>query len=326
MSNCPVFSFVVPVYNISKYLKECVSSIISQNYSDYEIILVDDGSTDGSEKICDQLAESDLRIKVIHQKNGGLSDARNSGIKKAVGDYILFVDGDDFIGKNSLIRIKEVLEKYPDIDVMFLEATKVFPDGKKVPMNDGYNAECINGKPKECVMNHLSTLPKYPGSACTKLIKRKIIVEKELFFEKGALSEDIEWTIKLLLLAEKFAYCKEDYYFYRQNREGSITNTSGLKSINCLLKTIEKCGRDSVVEKYQKEVNSFLAYEYMIVLLNYACLSENKENIRKKIKEYSWILKYSNSTKTKVILILYRLLGLDLLSNILKLYYQIRER
>lgn len=325
MSKYPTFSFIVPVYNISKYIRKCVSSILYQDYSDYEIILVDDGSTDGSGNICDQLATSDVRIKVIHQRNSGLSEARNTGIKNAIGCYILFVDGDDYIKKNSLIHIVQMLKKYPDTDVMFLEAIKIFPNGQEIPMADGYIDKYINGQSKECVMKHLSSLPKYPGSACTKLIRRSLIVENQLFFEKGALSEDIEWTINLLLLSNKFTYCKEIYYFYRQNREGSITNTSGIKSINSLLNTIEKCGNDSLEKKYQKEVNSFLAYEYIIVLLNYACLTEDKDDIKRRIKENSWILNYSNTKKTKIVSFLYRVLGIDNLSAFIKIIYQLRK-
>ena len=93
-------SIIVPVYNIEEYIEKCVKSITKQTYKNLEIILVDDGSTDSAGKICDKLAEKDERIKVIHKKNGGLSSARNAGMKKATGDYICFIDGDDYISKD----------------------------------------------------------------------------------------------------------------------------------------------------------------------------------------------------------------------------------
>ena len=103
-----LISIIIPIYNVEKYLPDCLNSVISQTYSNIEIILVDDGSPDGCAKICDYYAKKDNRIKVIHQKNGGLSNARNSGIKIATGKYITFVDSDDYIDKQALYVTKDL--------------------------------------------------------------------------------------------------------------------------------------------------------------------------------------------------------------------------
>ena len=118
-----LISFIVPIYNVEKYLNECVDSILSQDFEDYEIILIDDGSTDNSGAICDEYARRYENIIVKHKLNGGLSDARNAGIELANGKYVLFVDSDDYIGKNSISAIVNCLnEQKKTIDVVFLDA------------------------------------------------------------------------------------------------------------------------------------------------------------------------------------------------------------
>ena len=127
-------SFIIPVYNVEKYLEQCVESIMCQEYENKEIILVNDGSTDASPDLCDKLATKYENVIVIHKENGGLSDARNTGLNKASGDYILFVDSDDFIESGCLKMIAETASKNP-VDVVFLE---------KQPIEFGGPA-CYNG-------------------------------------------------------------------------------------------------------------------------------------------------------------------------------------
>lgn len=113
----PYFSIIVPVYNSSQYLNRCIDSILNQTYHDFELILVDDGSTDDSGNICDAYAQQDKRIRVFHKPNGGVSSARNKGIKEALGEYIIFVDSDDYIWPERLQRMKDISQKQPDMIV-----------------------------------------------------------------------------------------------------------------------------------------------------------------------------------------------------------------
>ncbi len=315
-----LISFVIPVYKVEKYLKECVDSILKQSFSDYEIILVDDGSPDNSGVICDEYAAKYDFISVIHKQNGGLSDARNAGIKQAQGDYILFVDSDDYIGEESLTAIAEcVWSQSQIIDVVFLDAYKVFPDKKIIPLGDGYISNEINGKTKASVMKHLATLPKYPGSACTKLIRTDLIIQNNLFFERGLLSEDIDWTVNLLMKAKGFAYCTVKYYYYRQDRDGSITNTVGLKNIMDLLYIISKWASKNERQEYQKEINAFMAYEYMITLYNYGHLTKSEqEKVKDKVKDNRWLLKYGGSKRVRLISLFCKLFGVQTTSYMLK--------
>lgn len=117
MDNSPFFSVIVPVYNVSQYLRRCIDSVLSQSYGDFELLLVDDGSSDDSGVICDEYAEKDGRIKVFHKENGGVSSARNKGIDEACGKYIIFVDSDDYIWPERLQRMASVSEHNPDMIV-----------------------------------------------------------------------------------------------------------------------------------------------------------------------------------------------------------------
>lgn len=314
-----LISFIIPVYNVEKYITKCIDSILTQTFEDYEIILVDDGSSDASGEICDFYAEKHLNINVIHKKNGGLSDARNAGIKIAKGDYIAFVDSDDYIGKDILQKVEPFLKS--GRDVLFLNAIKIFPDGSTIPLGDGYDAQLINQSEKNEILEHIAKLPKFPGSACTKMIRREIIIKNNLFFQKGLLSEDIDWTIRLLCVANTFAYFEDgDYYFYRQSREGSITSSSSDKGLECLCYIISKWASKDRGRKYQNEINAYLAYEYMVALFNYSNLSGRlKEKYKKFFKEYKWILRFGRSKRLKFVCISSRVVGIELTSKLLKI-------
>ena len=129
------FSIIVPVYNVEKYIEECLNSILKQNYKNYEVIVINDGSLDKSGEICENFSKKNFNFKVIHVKNGGLSSARNIGIKKALGEYILFLDGDDFIAKNCLEDIDNLIKKNNSTDIVFGKIIKYYKDGKTISNN-----------------------------------------------------------------------------------------------------------------------------------------------------------------------------------------------
>lgn len=312
------FSIVVPIYNVERYLKQCVNSILEQSYKNFEIILVDDGSQDNCPYICDEYAEQDERIKVIHKTNGGLSDARNSGIGEASGDYILFIDSDDLIEKNSLNDIACTIKGNNFPDVVFLEAIKFYQDGRTEPMGDGYNHQMIDGRNYVEVLRFIETMPKFPGSACTKAVKKEIINNK-LEFQVGILSEDNEWSIRLFGIARSFAYCDKPYYLYRQQREGSITHMVSEKTVKSLIEIIEKHSYKKVETDYEYFCNVVCSYILMILIYNISQMNK-KGKIYKKTKDLLWIFKYASSKKTKLTAIATRIVGIRLTSKLLQNY------
>lgn len=317
-----LLSIIIPVYNVEDYINDCINSILHQSFKDYEIVLVDDGSEDKSGRICDQYADQYSHISVVHKINGGLSDARNAGLKIAKGKYILFVDADDYISEESLANIMMCLKALgSDIDVVFLEAIKIYPDGKKIPMGDGYIENKINNQPKDIVMKHLSTLNKFPGSACTKLVMKNLIINNQLYFERGLLSEDIDWTIKLLKTAKTFGYTSYPYYYYRQKRNGSITDTADRKNAECILSIIEKWSSQTIDYDYQRDINAFMAYEYIVLLYNYSKLTGlEKKELYSRLKSLKWIMRYARSRKEKLVSVFINIAGINITSQLLNVF------
>lgn len=210
-----LISIIVPVYNVEQYLDNCVRSIITQTYRHIEIILVDDGSTDRSGEMCDAFAKTDERIKVVHKKNGGLSDARNVGIDIATGKFIMFVDSDDYITNYAVGYLyKLVKETEANISVGRLEVTKKLNSEGTLHTGQVYtytNKEAIG---QLLYANLFST------SAPAKLYERKLF--ENIRFPVGKLHEDLYTIYKIMDKAHKVVYGSEVVYFY-YHRTGSIT-------------------------------------------------------------------------------------------------------
>lgn len=216
MNNSPLVSIVVPIYNVEKYLEACVDSLICQTYSRIEIILVDDGATDGSGVLCDRLGERDERIKVIHKSNGGLSDARNTGVRHAGGEYLMFVDSDDQVDSRIVELLMECLEEN-DADVAICDPAHVFGDyapeytvSKERTVYDPQSAICE-------MWYQTSFLP----SAWGKLYRTELL--SDVIFRVGIIYEDIDMLHLVFAQARAVVHTPSALYAYK-HREGSITN------------------------------------------------------------------------------------------------------
>lgn len=316
-----LLSFIIPVYNVEAYVQECIDSITRQWNNNCEIILVDDGSTDASGKICD-LNQSD-RIHVIHKPNGGLSSARNVGLSFAVGEYIAFVDSDDRIADKSVSGIIEWIKK-SGCDYCFMQALKFFPDGSKVDLGD--NIKSLRGKSKDEVIHYISSRPKYPGGACTKIYKKEFLKKYNIAFpDDRRLSEDLGFTRDCILKAESYDVLPFPYYEYRQNRTGSITSVVGKESVLGIvafisesidLLTENRVPRDNIC----KYAMSFVAYEYAVLLFLY---SNYKgvflDEFYGYLCEYKWTLKFAVSKRIYFIRLIVSCVGLKLTSEALRI-------
>ena len=177
------FSIIIPIYKVERFLQECVDSVLSQSYTDYEIILVDDGSPDDCPQICDEYAKKDSRIKVIHQDNAGIACARNTGIKCSEGEYLVFIDSDDFFICNNFL---DILYKHceSNVDVVQYGYNKFYSQQNKY-----IEGEIPPGHKRETPSEMLSSALKanaYCGCAWTKSVRRDLIIEHDLFFKPGA--------------------------------------------------------------------------------------------------------------------------------------------
>jgi len=217
-------SIVIPVYNVEEYIHECVVSVINQTYKNLEIILVDDGSPDNCPQICDEYAMKDNRVIVVHQKNGGLSAARNSGISKASGKYICFLDSDDYI-KNTAIEKLLNTAKNNNSDLVFFDANILFDEKKK--KHKKIHQYFIREKKYKPDAGYKLLLKLYKENVYFppvqfNFIKKDLIDNNKLKFLENILHEDELFTIELFINSKRAAHCHETLYTYRK-REGSIT-------------------------------------------------------------------------------------------------------
>ncbi|WP_340135481.1 glycosyltransferase [Bacillus cereus] len=290
-----LISVIVPIYNVEEVLPRCIESICNQTYTNLEIILVNDGSLDGCGEICDNYANKDSRIKVIHKKNGGLSDARNTGMLASQGEYIAFVDSDDYIIQNTYeILIKAAIKE--NLDVVAANAVLIQEGKSDLPLmkEKKLSKETLTGIEYMCESIQQNS---FHVCAWLNLYKRDLLFENNLYFEKGLLHEDEEWTPRVFLEAKKIRYVDFKGYMY-VIREGSITNVRD-KSRNGLhiLKTcykLESIYREKVSEKQRK-----ILYEYLLniflggIYIGRLDRPEYKKNIRK-----SFVIGKANSLKT----------------------------
>lgn len=324
-------SFIVPVYNVEDYLRECVDSILDQCTDECEIILVDDGSTDNSGAICDEFCDN-VRVSVIHQQNGGLSAARNTGMDSAVGEYLAFVDSDDRIAEGAVADILKWINTTP-ADICFMDGIKFYPDGTEEPLGDDIHKADIFEHSKEQVIEYLAQRPKYPGSACTKIFNRAFLEKNNLRFPHDRrLSEDLGFIRDCLLLASTFDALNIPYYEYRQNRVGSITNSISAKSYRDLCLFVEESVQKLMSNGQCHNVcscsaMSFAAYEYTILLWRaHELPTEEYAKASQWLKKYRSVLKYGKSKKAKVIYVLSCIVGLHIVEKILTGYKKYQQK
>lgn len=209
-------SVIVPVYKVEPYIHKCVDSILNQTYTNLEVILVDDGSPDNCGKICDEYAEKDSRVKVIHKKNGGLSDARNAGIDIAAGDIIGFIDSDDYIEPYMYQEMIDYMQ-LNNLDIVCADTNQVKEN--KIKYKPRYKENKIWEK-NEALYEILNG--SLDNSAVNKIYKRRVI--SNIRFPKGRVYEDVATTYQFIYNADKIGYLSKPYYYYIK-RSGSIVAT-----------------------------------------------------------------------------------------------------
>lgn len=225
-------SVIVPVYKVEAYLPACIDSVACQIMPGIELILVDDGSPDNSGRICDQYREKYTFITVIHKKNGGLSDARNEGIRHAMGDYLLFLDGDDRIAGDTFIRLKEKINRAAPYDVIIGRYQKYFEEDHSLQECEyKFNEEYISGRGGEALLKEiLFHCRHYDWYAWLNILNRRFLLDNGFWFEDSRLYEDIFWTPKVLFYSRKTGYFEYPFYVYTFMRTGAITTRTDLKS------------------------------------------------------------------------------------------------
>lgn len=247
-------SVIVPVYNVEKYIKKCLNSLVNQTLDEVEIVVVNDGSPDNSQKIIDEYTKKYKNIKSYVKENGGLSDARNYGIKRATGKYISFVDSDDYIRKDMLEKMYNyAIQK--NFDVVVCDSINVYSDDTEILIKSNNNYS------DDDVKNYIIS----PPMACTRLFKKSIFDKIE--FKKNIYYEDLEMTPKVVNLTKKIGFVSDGLYYYVQ-RDGSIMKQKVFNDKLLNIFDILKSNKDLLENEFPQEIE----YMYITHLLRTASL------------------------------------------------------
>lgn len=266
----PGISIIVPIYNVEKYLQRCIDSILKQTFKDFELILVDDGSPDKCGEICDEYKKKDSRVRVIHKENGGLSDARNAGLDIAKGDYIGFVDSDDFINKNMYqVLYEAIINTRAEVSQCKFKYFSNESEIKEINYGDEEyklyrNTEAIESVIENEILN---------VNVWNKLYSRHLF--KDIRFPKGKIHEDEFVTYKLFFYSNRICYVNKELYYYFNNSQGIMRSNSILKKLDWI---------EAIEER-----NEFLLNTAEIDLYN-----RSNKNLFFNLVKYKYILKNNN--------------------------------
>ena len=320
-------SVIVPVYNVEKWLNMCIDSILAQSYKNLEIILVNDGSTDKSKDICDSYSKKDNRVRVLNIKNSGQSVARNIGLKEAKGDYILFIDSDDYISD------KAIIEKFINIlysnnyDFIYTSYCR-FEDGNEekiteiLPINLT-NDEIKNKEGKDILVDLLNK-NSFHHAPYLKVCRKEFILNNKLFFREGYYHEDAEWTFKVFYYAKKIFIYDKPWYMRRMRENSTITSRN--ESAICKKLCDRLIIADDLIKFFEKENASKVIIDDLVRMywgdLMITRGVKEKYNIKKCTKVIASTKNVLNKSSVKKYLIgnkLIKYLGAKNFINLLKI-------
>lgn len=328
--NTPFLSIVIPIYKVEDYLERCVKSVLNQDYKDIEVILVDDGSPDRCPQICDELAKTDDRIKVIHKPNGGLSSARNVGIDAASGKYLAFLDSDDQWVLGALNPLMKQLDD-TKAEMLMFRSQSLYPDGTIMQRNDGeVFKDTLNVYNRTDLYDILIKSGNMHEQAGTHFVNTSFIKNNHLYFKEGILGEDTEWMFRVMRMVPKIAVSDIVLQTYTEKRPGSITNTNSVKSLNDLIyvvqESIDYYKRNTYLDVCKYELAQ-CAYLWSIALGYYSMLSHNDaKEFKSVLKKQCKQLPLTTHPKSKMVGMVYSVLGFYLTSKILTLYMNLHSR
>jgi len=328
----PKISVIIPVYKVEQYLCQCLDSVLSQTFTNYECILVDDGSPDNCPEICDKYAKKDRRFKVIHKENGGLSDARNAGITVAIGDYVVLLDGDDLFADNEALNnlVTVINKNHPA--VVFNSHCSVINDLDNVTTITDFIG---NGRTDFTPYQFYRGITNKKNSliaAWLFCVKKSFLIEHQLFFRKGLLHEDTLWIAQLICSTNIIMINNSLFYKYRINRKGSIMSSITIKNIRDMLLILKIFQEHSENDMLSKEQKIFLQYRItqfwirIFLLVTNMKEIDNKEidnseycNILTELKKLRWVLfPGAKKLKYKLFIVLLLLFGINKMSFLLK--------
>lgn len=303
------FSIIIPVYNVSEFLSECIGSVLQQNYTNFEMILIDDGSTDNSGEMCAEFSNLDSRIRVVHQENRGLSAARNAGIDAAKGEYIIFLDSDDLWDNKDVLNIlaQRIDKFFPDV-ISF--------NYRKFDNNGQYDPYfSMDSSTQLLTLQDMIDRELWIACAWNKVIKKTLFDGKSLHFVEGITSEDMDWCVRLALKATKFDYLNLVVVRYRQ-RASSISQSSTCAKVRCVLNNI--CNCIAIINEHDNAdrllLKPYIGYQYGTLLFHLASLasSPEKKELVLAASDLRYLLKWSKNWKVRLLDLVTSIFGIRL--------------
>ncbi len=323
----PFFSIIVPVYNVEQYLNDCVESVVNQSFSDWELLLVDDGSNDRSSSICDEYAEKDERIRVFHKENGGASSARNVGISAAIGEYYLFLDSDDYWNDCNMLKILKNKLNNTFADIILFGCTDFnMVTGERIVSRTGYDLSLIYQGSCDKTIHYLLHSKMIPGASYIFATSAKIFNNVAFYFKEGVQNEDYDFVLSMFLNAKSITAVDNPFYMYRKGRNDSVTGISSIKMIYGIDYTLKKWIPITETIENKQIKNDVLNYLSFIYSTGFVILGrlpkQDVPEALKIMKAHKGILKYGYWRKTKIIKIADAILGDRLFSKISVVYFR----
>ena len=314
-------SIVVPVYNVEKYLAKCLDSLLSQTYKDIKIIVVNDGSPDNCQNIIDEYQKNNPEIIESYIKeNGGLSDARNFGLKYVDSEYVCFVDSDDYIENNLVERCIETIQKDNSDLVHFNYCRDNFETNEKENIINRIEAGVYNLKEDNYILAYSA------NAAWNKMYKTKLFKENNIEFPKGLLYEDLATTTRILTLCNKVSYIDDVLYHYQVSRSGQIMSKVSDDIITVCEYIVDYYKNNNIFDKYYCELDYLCKINIIDALRNLRNV-EDKKFVETFIdKAFDFLEKNFNKKNIKYDIILKKIDNVYLNRNICKLYYKIKKK
>ncbi len=323
----PKFSIIVPVYNVEDFIDECVESVVNQSFVDWELLLIDDGSSDSSADKCDLWSQKDERIKSIHQKNGGASMARNNGLSNCTGDYILFLDSDDFWNTENALSLLDNKINQSSADVVIFGCTDFnMITNEIVVSRTNYNLELIDKGDKNDTLHYLLSNKLLPGGPTIFCFSKNAADDNNVRFKIGIQDEDYDFVMSVFLNCKSIFAINDPFYMYRKGRASSVTGSSNIKMIEGIAYTVEKwvdiCNfvNNDIIKK------DLLNYVAFIYSTGFVICGRMDRKTRKKaisiMKKYKYVLNYAYWIKPRISKLAVNLMGFNLFSILSSKYFK----
>lgn len=312
----PKFSIIVPVYNVEKFIQQCLESVMVQNYSNYECIIVDDGSLDNSVAIAEKIIGNRSNFRIVHQANRGLSAARNTGIREALGEYIILLDSDDFIDEDSLVHLDELIDR-EGADVFCFNINEYYEDNDSVNLRKIGCLSMLYERNK--FFDKYNNTKGYVSAAVNFIVRREFFLDKQIWFENGLFHEDELWVPLMLSKTESIYYESWAYYCNRCGRLNSITQSKNIEKLFDKLKIIGMFnGVISADDEYMTLLKARCAKVFLSVVKEVKLYKEDQRynELLANVKKQGNVLK-NGSMKYKLVFFVSCLIGFRNVSHLL---------